>query len=205
LLSDRIEKNIEDVLNEVVPPRSQTVPPRAPVRNGHRLLPNNARPCCVTVLDVVCHQCVICWAVSALVARREHLEHCSGTLRTWHLCLQENHWDDLLDSGHDLRLDVAYADFYQEQRNRNAQLPSPLEAPSLFTTLAKQLLDERSAERQTDLHQSAGVQQLFHLVQGVHASVWSPFSPLWPSPDNCCPCLLQRSIRHVNMTSSQSS
>ena len=33
LLSDRIEKNIEDVLTEVVPPRSQTAPPRAGVRS----------------------------------------------------------------------------------------------------------------------------------------------------------------------------
>lgn len=32
MLSDRIEKNIEDVLTEVVPPRSQTAPPRAGVR-----------------------------------------------------------------------------------------------------------------------------------------------------------------------------
>jgi hypothetical protein len=32
LVSDRIEKNIEDVLSEVVPPRAQTAPPRARVR-----------------------------------------------------------------------------------------------------------------------------------------------------------------------------
>ena len=36
-LLDRIEKNIEDVLNEVAPPRAQTAPPRAGVRSSARL------------------------------------------------------------------------------------------------------------------------------------------------------------------------
>lgn len=45
MLSDRIEKNIEDVLNEVVPPRAQTAPPRASVRAF-----------CLALLNSVCRK-----------------------------------------------------------------------------------------------------------------------------------------------------
>lgn len=91
--------------------------------------------------------------------------------------MQEDHWGDLLDSGHDLRLDVAYADFYREQRNRDAQLPSPLETPELFTSLAK-VLEGRTATaagRRAAFQPGAGVQDLYSLVQGAPTCALSMF------------------------------
>ena len=86
--------------------------------------------------------------------------------------------EDLIDAGHDLRLDHAYPDFYREQQGSNARLPVPLDTQTLFNQLAQRIL-EQSQNRQRnampgDVDAEAGVQQLFNLVQGAfHANVVS--------------------------------
>ena len=81
---------------------------------------------------------------------------------------------DLLDAGHDLRLDQAYPDFYREQQGGNAALPTPLDAQTLFNQLARTLL-QQSDSGGTSADPSTGpkVQQLFHLVQGAAAQAYS--------------------------------
>lgn len=55
LLGDRIEANIEDVLNEVVPPRAQTAPPGAGVRSP--LFPiSTLMNACLKLTMPYCHQ-----------------------------------------------------------------------------------------------------------------------------------------------------
>jgi hypothetical protein len=75
-----------------------------------------------------------------------------------------------VDAGHDLRLDLAYTDFYLDQRGGNTALPSPLDTTTLFNSIARQLLDQsdsQAGDPVADHSGDQGVQQLFHLVQGV--------------------------------------
>lgn len=79
--------------------------------------------------------------------------------------------EDLFDAGNDVRLDLAYPEFYRDQ-GAHAQLPSPLDTTTLLSNIARQLLDEktRSSSRQ-DMNAGQNVQQLFHALQGVYGRV----------------------------------
>jgi hypothetical protein len=77
--------------------------------------------------------------------------------------------EDLLDAGHDLRLDQAYPDFYREQQAGNVALPTPLDTQTLFNQLARRLLQQQSNANAGahDANSGPGVQELFNLVQGA--------------------------------------
>jgi hypothetical protein len=75
-----------------------------------------------------------------------------------------------VDASHDLRLDLAYTDFYLDQRGGNNALPSPLDTTTLFNSIARQLLEHSNSQAgdpAADRSDEPGVQQLFRLVQGV--------------------------------------
>ena len=88
--------------------------------------------------------------------------------------LQDLAFEDLLDAGQDLRLDLAYTDFYRDQRGDvNAALPSPLDTDTLFNNLAKSLL-QQSGDLGGEQHAAdPGVQQLaYQIVQGARYRYW---------------------------------
>jgi hypothetical protein len=85
--------------------------------------------------------------------------------------LQGGLFEDFFDAGNDVRLDVAYPDFYREQAIGNAQLPSPLDTQTLFSNLARQLIDDHSRAKVRPDIKGQGVQQLVQLVQGEPAQV----------------------------------
>lgn len=80
--------------------------------------------------------------------------------------LQAGIFEDLFDAGNDVRLDVAYPDFYREQAIGNAQLPSPLDTQTLFSNLARQLIDDHSRVKSRPDMKGQDVHQLVQLVQG---------------------------------------
>lgn len=71
-----------------------------------------------------------------------------------------------------MRLDVAYPDFYREQAIGNAQLPSPLDTQTLFSNLARQLIDDHSRVKAIPDIKGQGVHQLVQLVQGGHPRMY---------------------------------
>lgn len=98
------------------------------------------------------------------------LTHARAQLRPSRL--QDLAFEDLLDAGQDLRLDLAYTDFYRDQGDVNAALPSPLDTDTLFNNIAKKLL-EQSEPIGEQRAANAGVQQLaYQIVQGAPLPPW---------------------------------
>ena len=86
--------------------------------------------------------------------------------------VQAGIFEDLFDAGNDVRLDVAYPDFYREQAIGNAQLPSPLDTQTLFSNLARQfLIDDPSRVKSRPDIKGQDVHQLVQLVQGGHPHI----------------------------------
>lgn len=85
------------------------------------------------------------------------------------MLVQSVHFEDIFDAGNDVRLDVAYPDFYREQAIGNAQLPSPLDTQTLFSNLARQLIDDHSRSKSRPDIKGQGVHQLVQLVQGENS------------------------------------
>lgn len=83
--------------------------------------------------------------------------------------MQGTLFEDLFDNGNDVRLDLAYPEFYREHQGVNTQLPSPLDTTTLFSNIARQWLDEKArASSRQDMNAGQNVQQLFHALQGMY-------------------------------------
>ena len=88
---------------------------------------------------------------------------------------------DAYDPGHaDIRLDQSYGEFYMDQvsRSSNLNLPVPLDATTLFSNFARQILSEHVQGRPLPtLSPNPQVQQMFEsLVNGASSIAYSPLN-----------------------------